>query len=74
MATKKPAAVEAAPAAEVTISRTALSQLVEVVEALEKADKAYMPCQGNIYRQYAQGLYKALTTQQAVKAAKEALA
>lgn len=72
MATRKTAPAELA--AEVTISRTALAQLVEVVEALEKADKAYMNCQGNIYRQYAQGLYKALNTQQAVKAAKEALA
>lgn len=71
MATKK--TVTAEPAAEVTISRTALAQLVTIVEELEKADRAYMPCQGTNYRQHAQGLYKALTTQKAVKEAKEAL-
>lgn len=69
MATKK----STEPAAEVMISRTALSQLVSVVDGLEKADRAYLNCQGEIYRNYAQGLYKAQNTKNAVAEAKTAL-
>lgn len=72
MATKKTAKAE--PAAEVTISRTALVQLVSIVDDLAKADRAYMNCQGSVFRTYAQSLYKAANTQKAVAQAKAALA
>lgn len=58
---------------EVTISRNVLKQLVSIPEELERADLAYKNCQATIFRNFAQGLFRANNTRSAVEAAKEAL-
>lgn len=58
---------------EVAISRVALEQFVSVIEGLEQADRTYQPCQSTLFRNFAQGAYKANKTLDAMNAAKAAL-
>lgn len=58
---------------DVTIPRSVLKQLISIPEELEHADYAYKNCQASVFRSFAQGLYKAGNTRNAVAAAKEAL-
>jgi len=58
---------------EVTIPRNVLKQLVSIPEELERADLAYKNCQATVFRNYAQGLFRAGSTRTAIAAAKEAL-
>ena len=71
MATRTKAA--AVPPTDVTVPRSALRQLVSLAEGLEQADKAYMACQAPLFRNYAQGAYKAANVRMAVEQAREAL-
>ncbi len=58
---------------EVTIPRSVLKQLVSIPEELERADLAYKNCQATVFRNFAQGLFRANNTRSAVAAAREAL-
>ena len=57
----------------VILPRSALIQFVDLVEGLEKADRHYKPCQSSAFRSYAQGAYKAMNVQNALRQAKDAL-
>ncbi len=71
MATRQKAAET--PAEEVTVNRSVLRQFVNLAEGLEQADNAYKACQASLFRNYAQGAYKAANVRAAVAQAKEAL-
>ena len=58
---------------EVTIPRNVLKQLISLPEELERADLAYKNCQATVFRNFAQGLFRANNTRSAVAAAREAL-
>ena len=58
---------------EVTIPRNVLKQLISIPEDLERADLAYKNCQATVFRNFAQGLFRANNTRSAVAAAREAL-
>ena len=71
MANKSKAA--STPPTDVTVPRSVLRQFISLVEGLEQADNAYKNCQATLFRNYAQGAYKALNLKTAVAQAKEAL-
>ena len=58
---------------DVTIPRSVLKHLVEAVESLQQADAAYKSCQASVFRQYAEGVFRAGNTVSAIEQAKEAL-
>lgn len=58
---------------ETVVPRTVLRQFVSLVEGLEQADNAYKNCQATLFRNYAQGAYKAQNVRTAIEVAKEAL-
>ena len=57
----------------VTISRSALKQLLLIPTELESADQAYLPCQATVFRFFANALYTAPKTRTAAAEAKKAL-
>lgn len=71
MATKTKAA--AAPPTDVTVPRSVLRQFINLADGLEQADNAYKSCQATLFRNYAQGAYKASNVRAAVSQAREAL-
>lgn len=67
MATRKTAAET------VTISKTALRELVSMVEQLEAADAIYKTCQASLFKNFAGSVIKSVPLQSAVTAARAAL-
>ena len=57
----------------VTIPRSALAELANVVTSLEAADAIYKTCQASLFKNYAGSVIGSGPVQAAMKAAREAL-